>query len=187
MGQVRVYTVAHSCAGCVDADVTTDDLEAIVEAIEGDARHGACHRIQAILWGKPSLGSKMPCHMIMARASLRQGDHGCHAMAPHCPPRVASVLLAGLGCAALRVSDLRTPKFGVRRRVHSRAEDDPRIPRTPRADRVFSSADLCSLSRTPPGPRSVTVRSRVGSVQSENYLRALKNNYPIPQPHAPPG
>lgn len=133
------------------------------------------------------LESKMPCHMIMARASLRQGDHGCHAMAPHCPPRVASVLLAGLGCAALRVSDLRTPKFGVRRRVHSRAEDDPRIPRTPRADRVFSSADLCSLSRTPPGPRSVTVRSRVGSVQSENYLRALKNNYPIPQPHAPPG
>ena len=45
--------------------------------------------------------SKMPCHMIMARASLRQGDHGCHAMAPHCPPRVASVLLAGLGCAVL--------------------------------------------------------------------------------------
>ena len=47
------------------------------------------------------LESKMPCHMIMARASLRQGDHGCHAMAPHCPPRVASVLLAGLGCAVL--------------------------------------------------------------------------------------
>ena len=130
----------------------------------------------------------MPCHMIMARASLRQGDHGCHAMAPHCPPRVASVLLAGLGCAVLDLhsgspTEVWSSTTGALP-CGGRSEDseDPTCRPSVLQRRfmfVISHPARATIRHCAP-----SARSRVGSVQSENYLRALKNNYPIPQPHA---